>query len=77
MVQLARWHALGQVEAVSLLRIRHGIVVAKPRREGSCSKGGAANQTVRGWIAFVGTEFADYLRVGEAGKGYCMRRLSG
>ena len=72
MVHLARWHVLGQVEAVpnrstrrritvhvSLLRIRHGIVVANPRRENAArhmdeAAGGAAQQTVRDRIGFVG-----------------------
>ena len=31
-------------------------------------RGGAADEMVRGCTAFVGREFADYLRVGESGK---------
>ena len=79
-MQIAGKHALGQMGDVSnrstrrltvheaLGRIRHGIVAANPRRQGSRHKveatGGPANQTVRGWTAFAGTEFPDYLRVG-------------
>ena len=56
----------------ALLRIRQGIVAASPRREGSCrlkdeAAWRAANEMVRGRIAFVGKEIGDYLRAGESG----------